>query len=121
MSFDSWPGVLPGTTLWRLVPDSGEGHRVVPDAAMDLVHAIYYALNRGGAGGHWPFHGVLLALSLAVVAAGVALAAAGVGLGISLLVVMLGPLVSVVGHETLGYRHMHEDRQALLADASGDS
>ena len=38
----------------------------------------------------------------------VVLAGLGVGVGACLLVLMLAPVVTVVGYETLGYRHVTE-------------
>lgn len=55
-----------------------------------------------------PLHWALLAGCIVIMASAVALAGAGGGLGICLLVVMLGPVVVVVGYETVGFRHMTE-------------
>ncbi|MFC8420357.1 hypothetical protein ACFUN7_05605 [Streptomyces sp. NPDC057236] len=40
-----------------------------------------------------------------LLSAAVLLAAAGVGTAVCLLVVMIAPFVTVVGHETVGHRH----------------
>ena len=52
------------------------------------------------------FHALLLGLTAAVLAAGPLLAAAGVSVALCLLVVMLAPAVTVVGHEMRGYLHV---------------
>ncbi|HEY1118880.1 MAG TPA: low temperature requirement protein A, partial [Acidimicrobiales bacterium] len=51
------------------------------------------------------FHLVLLVITAAVIAASLLMAAAGVGLVWCLLVLALTPWVTVVGYETLGWRH----------------
>lgn len=51
------------------------------------------------------FHFLLLAGSIAVLAFSVLLSGWGVGFGPSLLVAMLGPVVVIVGFETIGHRH----------------
>lgn len=83
-----------------------------------LVYAIYYAMHRGGAGGHAAFHGTLLAVTALTIAASVGLAYAGVPLGWCLVVVMLGPLVTVVGYEARGYRHISADQTVLREKAA---
>jgi hypothetical protein len=55
-----------------------------------------------------PFHLWLLAGTAAVLVLTVVLAAAGVGMPVCLLVLVLAPVVTVVGYETLGYRHVEE-------------
>jgi low temperature requirement protein LtrA len=55
-----------------------------------------------------PFHLWLLAGTAVLLVAPVVMAAAGVGVTICLLVVALAPVVTVVGFETLGHRHMAE-------------
>jgi low temperature requirement protein LtrA len=52
------------------------------------------------------FHLALLAGTGGVLAAAIVLAAAGVGVPTCLLVVMLAPIVTVVGFELLGHRHL---------------
>lgn len=79
-----------------------------------LVFANYAVLHRGGSSGNRLFHGLLLVGTMLVIAAAIGLAVAGVSLGICLLVVMLGPFVTVVGFELIGYRHLAADRRALL-------
>jgi low temperature requirement protein LtrA len=51
------------------------------------------------------FHVMLLALTIAVLAAALVLASAGVPMAACLLIVTLAPAVSVVGFEVLGHRH----------------
>jgi hypothetical protein len=53
-----------------------------------------------------PFHVLLLAVTGAILALAVVLAEADVGVTTCLLVVMLAPVVTVVGYETVGHRHM---------------
>jgi low temperature requirement protein LtrA len=53
-----------------------------------------------------PFHIWLLVGTAAVLVASVALAAAGVGMAVCLVVVMFAPVVTVVGFELVGHRHM---------------
>lgn len=55
-----------------------------------------------------PFHVLLGVLTAAVLVAGPLLAAAGVSVAVSLLVVMLAPVVTVVGYEIHGHRHIAE-------------
>ncbi|HZQ31169.1 MAG TPA: low temperature requirement protein A [Mycobacterium sp.] len=51
------------------------------------------------------FHLLLIALTAAVLGAGVALAAHGISMSLCLLVVMFAPVVTVVGFELIGHRH----------------
>ena len=60
-----------------------------------------------------PFHLGLLAGTAAILVLSVALAAAGADMTICLLVLMCAPLVTVVGYETLGHRHMAEALERL--------
>jgi low temperature requirement protein LtrA len=53
-----------------------------------------------------PFHLTLVAGTAAVLVLSVALAALGAGLAICLLVLVLAPVVTVVGYETVGHRHV---------------
>jgi low temperature requirement protein LtrA len=55
-----------------------------------------------------PFHITLLASSAAVLLLAVGLAALEVSVAICLVVVMFTPIVTVLGHETLGHRHVQE-------------
>ncbi|WP_372405352.1 low temperature requirement protein A [Streptomyces luteireticuli] len=54
------------------------------------------------------FHLLLIAITLAVLAAAALLSAAGVSVAVCLLVVMLAPYVTVIGYETIGYRHQQQ-------------
>ena len=53
-----------------------------------------------------PFHVALLAGTTGVLALATFLASAGVGMPVCLVVVMFAPLVTVVGYEAIGHRHM---------------
>jgi low temperature requirement protein LtrA len=57
------------------------------------------------------FHLLLISATLLVLAVAVVLAAAGAAIAVCLLIVMLAPFVTVVGYETVGYRH----QKAMLA------
>ena len=48
-----------------------------------------------------------------MLALSVALAAVGVGIAVCLVVLMLAPVVTVLGYETLGYRHVEEALAAM--------
>jgi len=52
------------------------------------------------------FHALLGVLTAVVLAAGPLLAASGVSMAVCLLVVMLAPVVTVVGYEIHGHRHV---------------
>jgi low temperature requirement protein LtrA len=52
------------------------------------------------------FHIALLAGTAAVLALAVLLASAGLPMAVCLVVLMLAPLVTVVGYETVGHRHL---------------
>jgi low temperature requirement protein LtrA len=66
------------------------------------LFALYaYLLHAGD-----PFHIALLACTAAVLALAVLLASVGLPMAVCLVVVMLAPLVTVVGYETLGNRHL---------------
>jgi low temperature requirement protein LtrA len=68
------------------------------------LYALYAAFTR-----HLdPFHLALLAGTMAVLVLSVALAALGVGVAACLLVLMFAPVVTVVGYETVGHRHVAE-------------
>jgi low temperature requirement protein LtrA len=78
---------------------------VVPVAIyISALYGIYASFTR-----HLdPFHVSLLAGSAAVLALAVGLAVAGVNVAICLLVVMFTPIVTVLGYETLGHRHVQD-------------
>ncbi|GAA3130149.1 low temperature requirement protein A [Streptomyces rectiviolaceus] len=63
------------------------------------------------------FHLLLISLTLAVLLVAVLLAAAGVAIAVCLLVVMLAPFVTVIGYETVGYRHQQQMLEALGTQA----
>jgi low temperature requirement protein LtrA len=68
--------------------------------------AVYYTLYSLLLRARDPFHLGLVAATAAVVVLAVVLAAAGASITVCPLVLMLAPLVTVVGYETLGHRHM---------------
>jgi low temperature requirement protein LtrA len=83
---------------------------VIPFAIFALaLYGLYSLLMRT----RDPFHLILLALTAAILALGVGLAVAGVGVPTCLLVVMLAPVVTVVGYETLGHRHIADALERL--------
>jgi low temperature requirement protein LtrA len=66
--------------------------------ALFALHA--YLLHSGD-----PFHVALLAGTAAILAVAVLLASVGLPMAVCLAVLMLAPLVTVVGYETVGHRH----------------
>jgi low temperature requirement protein LtrA len=83
---------------------------VIPVAIYALVfYALYSLLFRA----RDPFHLWLLAGTALLLVLSVALATAGVGVPICLIVLALAPLVTIVGYETLGHRHMANALQRL--------
>jgi low temperature requirement protein LtrA len=73
------------------------------------LYALYAAFTRNAE----PFHLALLAGTTAVLVLSVGLAALGVGLAGCLLVLMFAPVVTVVGYETVGHRHVSEAFERL--------
>ncbi len=73
------------------------------------IHALYAALTRHP----HAFHLALLAGTTAVLVLSIALAAVGVGVAACLLVLMFAPVVTVVGYETVGHRHLEEALEQL--------
>jgi low temperature requirement protein LtrA len=71
-----------------------------------IATLVYFALYSSLIRGFDPFHLALLLGTFLVLAAAVFLAANGVSLGWSLIVVTLAPVVSIVGFESVGHRHM---------------
>lgn len=61
-----------------------------------------------------PFHVVLIAVALAVLAASMLAAAAGAPLAVWLSLVVAAPVVVIVGYETVGHRHQAARLAALL-------
>jgi low temperature requirement protein LtrA len=68
------------------------------------LYAIYAAFTRHAD----PFHLLLLAGTAAVLALSVVLAALGASVAVCLVVLMFAPVVTVLGYETLGHRHVEE-------------
>lgn len=66
------------------------------------LYVIYSALFREAD----PFHLLLLAVTAAIMVASVVLVAVGASIAVGLLVLMLAPIVTVIGYETVGHRHM---------------
>jgi low temperature requirement protein LtrA len=80
---------------------------VVSVALPVAIYALaFYAIYSRVFREHDPFHLGLLAGTGAFLLAGVVLAAAGVNMSVCLLVLALAPVVTVVGYETIGHRHM---------------
>jgi len=77
----------------------------IPFAIYTLaLYAIYARFTRH----HDPFHLALLARTVAVLVLSVTLAALGAGVATCLVVLMFAPVVTVVGYETVGHRHVAE-------------
>jgi low temperature requirement protein LtrA len=75
----------------------------VPVAVFVLaLFALYTYLVHAGD----PFHIGLLVATAAVLVLAVVLAAVGAAMAVCLVVLMLAPLVTVIGNETVGHRHM---------------
>lgn len=75
------------------------------------LFALYAYLVRSGD----PFHGVLLAGTAAILSLAVLLAFVGLPMAVCLIVLMLAPLVTVVGYETVGHRHLSAALNRALA------
>ena len=93
-------------TVWSVVIPVG--------IFVSLVFWLYALMVRG----RDLFHLLLLALTAGVLAAAVLLAMAGVPMAVCLLVATLAPVVSVVGFEVLGHRHMQAALEATTDDGS---
>jgi low temperature requirement protein LtrA len=63
-----------------------------------------------------PLHLMLLAGMIVVVVLAVVLAAAGVPMAVCLVVLMCAPIVSIVGYETVGHRHLDALLTTVLAE-----
>jgi hypothetical protein len=74
-----------------------------------LLYGLYSALMRT----RDPFHLWLLAGTAVFVILPVVLAASGLDMTICLLVLALAPVVTIVGYETVGHRHMAEALEQL--------
>jgi low temperature requirement protein LtrA len=75
------------------------------------LFALYTYLVRSGD----PFHGALLAGTAAILALAVLLASVGLPMAVCLVVLMLSPLVTIVGYETVGHRHLSATLNRALA------
>jgi low temperature requirement protein LtrA len=75
------------------------------------LFGLYTYLVRSGD----PFHGALLAGTAAVLALAVLLASLGLPMAVCLIVLMLAPLVTIVGYETVGHRHLSATLNRALA------
>lgn len=83
---------------------------VIPLAIFTIAYFGVYSLLM------WrvdPFHVGLAAGMLAVLALATVAAAAGVSLGWSLLIAAVAPFVTVIGYESIGYRHVAADVEAI--------
>ncbi len=78
------------------------------------LYAIYAGFMREAD----PFHVALLAGTAVVLVTAVGMAALGVNVAVCLAVLVLAPVVTVVGYETLGYRHV-ADALARMRLATG--
>jgi low temperature requirement protein LtrA len=65
-----------------------------------------------------PFHIALLAATALILGTSIALAAAGTGVAICLLVLMLAPVVTVVGFELVGHRHLASALARIKTDTA---
>jgi low temperature requirement protein LtrA len=83
---------------------------VVPFTIYVVVSYVLYSLLMQTRD---PFHLYLLAGTAALLSASVVLALAGVSVAVCLLVLALAPVVTVVGYETLGHRHVAEALEQL--------
>jgi low temperature requirement protein LtrA len=84
-----------------------------------IATIMYFALYSFLVRGFDPFHLTLGVGTFAVLAIAVAAAANGVSLGWSLIIVMLAPLVTVVGFEAVGHRHMAAALERTLVEPLG--
>lgn len=75
------------------------------------LYAIYTAAMRQAD----PFHLILLGLTAAVLVGAVGVAAAGASMAVALVVLMFAPVVTVVGFEALGHRHLAQALERLRA------
>ncbi len=73
------------------------------------LYGLYAQITRTGD----PFHLLLIAGTLVVLAAGVAMAGAGVSMVWCVLVLALTPWVSVLGYEVIGHRHNERVLESL--------
>ena len=73
------------------------------------LYLMYGAVTRSAD----PFHVLLIAGTIGVLALTVVLASSGASLPVCLLVLALMPVVTIVGYETLGHRHMLDHLERL--------
>jgi low temperature requirement protein LtrA len=85
---------------------------VVPVAVFTGLIYVMYAVSMRAI--DW-FHSILVAGTAAVLIAAVVLADRGLSLAWSQVVVALAPLVTVVGYEAIGYRHLQDHLSKLRA------
>ena len=85
---------------------------VVPVAIFTGMLYLMYAVSMRAVD---PFHLILLTGTAAVLVAAVALANGGLSLAWSQTVVALAPVVTIVGYETIGYRHVGDHVSKLRA------
>lgn len=85
---------------------------VVPVAVFTGMLYLMYAVSMRAAD---PFHLTLLAGAAAVLIAAVVLADLGLSLAWSLAVVALAPVVTIVGYEAVGHRHLEDHLSKLRA------
>ena len=74
----------------------------LPKPRRDALYAVYALVMHDAD----PFHVALLASTAVVLVASVALAGAGVDMAACLVVLTLAPVITVVGFELLGHRHL---------------
>ena len=85
---------------------------VVPVAVFLGMLYLMYAVSMRATD---PFHLVLLAGTAAVLVAAVVLAGQGLSLAWCLVVVALAPVVTIVGYEAIGHRHLQDHLSKLRA------
>lgn len=64
------------------------------------------------------FHLWLLAGTVALLALAVGLAVSGIAIAVCLLVLMLAPVVTIAGYETIGHAHQADVIQRLVGSAA---
>ncbi len=84
----------------------------VPVAVFTGMLYLMYAVSMRATD---PFHLILLAGTAAVLVAAVVLADRGLSLSWSLVVLALAPVVTIVGFEAIGYRHLQDHLSKLRA------
>jgi low temperature requirement protein LtrA len=85
---------------------------VIPVAVFTGMLYLMYAVSMRAAD---PFHLTLLAGTAAVLVAAVVLAGEGLSLAWSLVLVALAPVVTIVGYEAIGHRHLQDHLSKLRA------